>query len=134
MSITNLLEDLGKTVSFTVYPTAVLGNNFKKVTLLGILDYESAGQYLDVAVTSIAVYPTLPAGTIKDYTKYRFLKVRMADGTSKCVALEWIDKSTYQVHTGLTLIAEFPNVTASDADRIRAILAGNGITDVNMHF
>lgn len=134
MSVNNIFLDIGKTISFSVYAPAVLGTNFNKVTLLGILDYESAQSFLNVATKAIEVYPSLPANTIKDHTKYRYLKVKMADGKSTCIALEWIKESTYTVHTGLSLNVTIPNATSIDADRVRAILSANGYNDVTISF
>lgn len=134
MAINNIFADIGKTISFSVYAPAVLGNNFNKVTLLGILDYESAQSFINVATKSIEVYPSLPANTLKDYTKYRYLKVKMGDGKSTCVALEWINESTYTVHTGLDMTVTISNASALDAERVRAILAANGYTNLTIGF
>lgn len=47
------------------------------------------------------------------------------------MAIEWIDKSTFVVHEGVDIEFKIENANASDADRIREILAYNGFTAVS---
>ena len=122
--------DIGKVVSFSVYPVSLLGTGFQRVTILGILDYESAQQYINPAVMSVNVYPSLPQGTITDYTKYQYLKVKLANDTNTCVAIEWIDTSTYVVHHGVNITFTLNDAVASDVDKVRMILAANGYSNV----
>ena len=39
--------------SFDVYPTAVLGNGFKNVTVLAVMDQESANQLIDTTALHV---------------------------------------------------------------------------------
>lgn len=79
---------------------------------------------------SVNVYPTLPQGTITDYTKYQYLKVRLPNGNSTCIAIEWIDTSTYVVHQGVNIVFTIENAVATDVDKVRMILAANGFSNV----
>lgn len=77
------------------------------------------------------MYPSLPAGTSKDYQNYQFLKIKHSTGENGCVAIEWIDTATFVEHEGVNIEFRIENANASDADRIREILAFNGFTAVN---
>lgn len=87
--------------------------------------------YINVPVMAVNIYPSLPAGTNKNYQNYQYLKIRHANGETGCVAIEWIDKSTFVVHEGVDIEFKIENANASDADRIREILAYNGFTAVS---
>lgn len=120
-----------KTVSFNTHATSILGTNFNRVRVLGILDMESAMNYINVPILSVNIYPSLPAGTSKDYQNYQFLKIRFPSGDNGCLAIDWIDPSTFVVHEGVNIEFRVENANASDADRIREILAFNGFPAVN---
>lgn len=119
-----------KTVSFDTHAPALLGTNFKRVRVLGILDHETAMNYINVPIMAVNVYPSLPAGTPKDYQTYQYLKVRFPSGDTGCLAIEWIDTSTYVVHDGVNIEFKLLDANASDADRVREILAHNGFSAV----
>lgn len=126
-------DSIGKTVSFNTHATSVLGTNFNRVKVLGILDHESAMLYLNVPIVAVNVYPSLPSGTSKDYQNYQFLKIKHANGDNGCIAIEWINTSTFVVHEGVNIEFRVEDANASDADRIREILAFNGFEAVNFN-
>lgn len=126
-------DDIGKTVAFDVYPTATLGTTFDRVKLVAILDYEAANQYINVPVLAANVYATLPAGTLKDFTKYLFLKVILPDGKTTAVAVQWIDMTTYRIFDSINIDFTIENASGADVERIRKILASNGFTAVNFN-
>lgn len=118
-------------MSFNTHATAILGTNFKRVRVLGILDHESAMQYINVPIMAVNIYPSLPAGVSKNYQSYQYLKLRHQNGENSCVAIEWIDKSTFTIHEGVDIEFKIENANAADADRIREILAFNGFDAVS---
>ena len=120
-----------KTVSFNTHATAILGTNFKRVRVLGILDHESAMNYINVPIMAVNIYPSLPAGTTKNYQNYQYLKLRHQNGDTSCLAIEWIDKSTYVVHEGVDIEFRVEDANVADVDRIREILAFNGFEAVS---
>lgn len=126
-------ESIGKTVSFNTHATSVLGTNFNRVKVLGILDHETAMLYINVPIVSVNVYPSLPAGVSKDYQNYQFLKIKHTNGDNGCIAIEWIDNSTFVVHEGVNIEFRVEDANASDADRIREILSFNGFNAVNFN-
>lgn len=118
-------------MSFNTHATAILGTNFKRVRVLGILDHESAMNYINVPIMAVNIYPSLPAGTTKNYQNYQYLKLRHPNGDTSCIAIEWIDKSTYVVHEGVDIEFRVENANVADVDRIREILAFNGFDAVS---
>lgn len=129
MSITS--SDIGKSLTFTTRAPAILGSKYTALVLVGILDHESAMSMINVPVLAATVYPSLPEGTSKDYTRYQYLKFKKEDGGNLCVALEWIDLSTVVIHEGVSLSFKIENASRGDAEKIRKILAFNGYTAIN---
>lgn len=119
------LDSYGKVVSFEVYPIGHLGDIYKKVEVLSILDYETAKQYRDIAATAVAVYPTLPQGTPKDYTKYKYLKLKHTDGAISVLALEWVNSSTITEHQSVEIRISVIASGIDTVERIRNVLQAN---------
>lgn len=120
-------------MSFNTHATAILGTNFKRVRVLGILDHESAMNYINVPIMAVNIYPSLPAGTTKNYQNYQYLKLRHSNGETSCIAIEWIDKSTFTVHEGVNIEFRVEDANVADVDRIREILAFNGFEAVSFN-
>lgn len=113
---------IGKIVSFDTYAQYILGDKFTRCKVVGILDAETARHYHDIEALSIAIYSTLPEGTIKDYTQYQYLKVKLSNGNSTVVAIPWIKKDTLTIHTDVAINIRIDGINVSDIDTIRGIL------------
>lgn len=119
------LDSYGKVVSFDVYPVGHLGDIYNNVEILSILDYETAKQFRDIAATAVAVYPTLPQGTPKDYTKYKYLKLKHPDGAISVVALEWVNSSTIREHQTVEIHIAVVASGIDSIERVRTVLQSN---------
>lgn len=119
------LDSYGKVVSFDVYPVGHLGDIYNNVEILSILDYETAKQFRDIAATAVAVYPTLPQGTPKDYTKYKYLKLKHPDGAISVVALEWVNSSTIREHQTVEIHIAVIASGIDSIERVRTVLQSN---------
>lgn len=119
------LDSYGKVVSFDVHPVGHLGDIYKNVEILAILDYETAKQYRDIAATAVAVYPTLPQGTPKDYTKYKYLKLKHPDGSISAIAIEWVNTSTVVEHKSVEIQISVIASGIDSVERIRNVLQAN---------
>lgn len=117
---------IGKIVSFTVYPAAILGSAFNHVKVLGILDAASAFQFVDPASLHANVYPTLPGGTPNDYKAYTYVKIQFQNGEVTCVGMPWIETGSLTVHEGTTMRVTIYNTSASELQRLREALISNG--------
>lgn len=122
-------DHIGKLLSFTVYPVAILGSSFSNVTVLGLLDAASAFQFIDPAAMHVNVYPTLPVGVTNRYDSYLYAKLKLANGAITCVGLPWIDNSTIVVHSNLAFDVRIEDVDAPDYETLRNALLANGFNN-----
>lgn len=126
------LENIGKTISFEVYPSSKLGDKYRNVVLEGFLDYETAKLFDDINKLAVNVYPLLPEGTPKDYKQYKYVKVRHSNNAVSVLALEWINLDTV-VASKETIVTVQVSVDTLDAvDRLRKTLQGSGFTNITI--
>lgn len=118
--------------SFDTYDSVILGNNFKPVTIVSLMDYRIASNFADVQALHSMLYSSLPVGTQKDFTKLTYLLVRSKTGEEKVVAKEWIRTDTIKEHLELTASVTIRNVQVSDADVIRRALISAGFDDIEV--
>jgi hypothetical protein len=123
---------LGQILSFDVYPSAVLGDNFQNVTVLSLLDPQSANQIIDIVGMHANVYSSLPAGTPNDPTQYNYVKIRTASGQISALGMPWINESTITSTTNQTITAIVSGVTASDVQGVQNALIANGYTNISV--
>ena len=123
---------LKNTYSFSVYPSAILGNDFQKVTILGILDRETAETFTNVTVKLPLILPYLPAGSSKDPADYTYLTTRHSTGVVSVTAAEWIQYSTVTEYTETTARIAINKFPPDQVPLLREILIANGFTDFNI--
>lgn len=121
------LDSYGKIVSFQVYPIAILGDNYRTVKVLSIVDYATARIFTDVNNLSVSVYPSLPKGTPKDLKKYMYLKVEHLSGKISCVAIPWINLDTVIFHTDVLINVSIKLKHINDVETVRKLLLANNI-------
>ena len=121
------LNSYGKIVSFDVYPENILGDNYKTVKLLSIVDYATARLYSDVANIAISVYPSLPVGTPKDYKRYNYAKIEHSNGEVSCIALPWINSDTLVYHNDVIVTLKVKLDNINTVDTLRRLLVANNI-------
>lgn len=122
------LDSYGKVVSFETYASSILGDTFKSVKLLSIIDYDTARIYRDITNLAISVYPSLPVSTPKDYKKYNYAKVEHSNGDISCVALPWINSQTITYHTAVVATVKIKINDLGTVDTVRRLMASNNIT------
>lgn len=127
------LNSYGKVVSFEVYPVSILGDNFKTVKILSIVDYDTARLLFDPSTTAISVYPSLPTGTPKDYKKYKYLKLQHPNGAIECVALEWINLDTVIYHTDVMVTVKLKLDNIETIDKLRRLLLANNLIPLEIN-
>jgi hypothetical protein len=126
---------IGKTYSFAVYPTALLGNGFQNCKVLGVMDADSARRAgMDVEAQHARVYPTIPTsvGIPNDPNQYNYVQLMTAAGVRTILGIPWIDDSTVVEVTSQTITAVIGNVTPTDLTRIKQILANNNYNNVKL--
>ncbi len=117
---------LKQVYSFSVHPVALLGNNFRNVKVLALLDAESASQLINIQEAHANMYPYLPAGTPNNPNSYNYLKIRTVSGEITVLGLAWINDETVTVVTNSTITVKIGGVTPEDAVRVREALVQNG--------
>lgn len=126
--MTDLLQR-GAVVSFDVYPTATLGNNFKNVRIDGILDADLT-RYVngyDAPAMHNIVFPTLPQGSCPDnFAAYSYLKVTHANGEVSVVGVPYINMSTLVSKSVDSAVIKVSGIKLSDVPTMREALAGAG--------
>lgn len=126
------LNSYGKTASFEVYPVSVLGDGFKGVKVLSVIDYDTARMYADINSLAVIIYPTLPVATPKDFKKYKYLKVAHHDESVSCIALEWINLATVKFHNEVIVNIRVKLDDSTMTDTIRKLLLANNIVPMEM--
>lgn len=126
------LNSYGKLSSFEVYPTSTLGDNYKTVKVLAVVDYDTARIYTDVANLAVIVYPSLPALTPKDYKQYKYVKLQHLDGGISCVALEWINQDTVVFHTDVVATVRVKLKNIETVEILRRLLIANNLEAIDI--
>lgn len=119
---------LNNTVSFDLWPAAILGTSIKGARVQGILDGDSAKAIEDVISLHANVFPTLPPGTINRYDGYLYLKLKLMDGKVRVIGLPWIKEETYVEANTQRLQITIDGVSDTDLNTIRQALAANGFS------
>ncbi len=112
--------------NFEVFPSLLLGNNFKNVTILGIIHPSIAQNFLDLEAIHAQVYAYLPEGTPDNARGYDYVMIKSLSGDTTVLGMPWINQETIvNVESG-TMIVEILNVTSQDIQRVSDALAANG--------
>lgn len=128
--ITDIAE--GTRVSFEVIPDAYLSNEFKDVTLEGVVTAKVArqlGHDLDAAHQN--VYPSLIAAGVSlpnDPRQYNYAYVTFSNGEFTFVGVPWIRPGTIVSSSGKTLGLIFQNRDDRRRRRILEALSAIGET------
>lgn len=119
-----------KVYSFTLYPTTVIPGDFSNVTVMGIIDYDTALQSADIPSIHVNVYPYIKQyGVPDDPSQYDYIKVKLANGTITVLGLPWINQSTIVLVQSLSATILLEGVDANAYDRIYQALVNNGFNN-----
>lgn len=125
---------LKTTYSFEVYPAPIIGTTFKNVTVLGIIDRDTAETIINVATHHPAIYPYLPEGTVNNPDDYTYLKLRTENGDITVVAIEWIRENTIEELKSRHLVVDFPDFDPTKLSFLRELLAENNMPNYTLRF
>lgn len=117
---------LHKTYSFNVYPVSLLGDDFKNVTVLSVLGYQTARMFADVDAIHANVYPYLPAGSPSDPSTIDYVQLKTASGEQVILGIPWINEDTIELKESGRMSVLIEDVGSVDVARVRAALAQNG--------
>jgi hypothetical protein len=116
--------------SFDVFPAALLGTDYKNVTVLAIMDAATANREIDIQALHAQIYPMLPVGTPNDPYGYDYVKIKTTAGNVTILGIAWINDTTVTLVQSNTITAVIGNVSAVDVLRIRNALIQNGYNNI----
>lgn len=123
--------NLNDTVSFQVYPSAVIGTIFNYCKITAVLDYDSAKLRRDVDALHENCYPTLPVGVPDSPRQYFFLKVQLSSGEEVILGQPYIDANTIKVQGQQSVRFTVENIQADDLKTISSLLASAGYSAID---
>jgi hypothetical protein len=110
----------------------LLGTDFQNVTVLAILDYESALGLADIPAMHENVYPYLPAGSPRDPSTYDYLKIRTSAGRTVVLGMPWINESSITLVSSQKMLVTIDGVGSADIARVRTALNQNGYSAIKI--
>jgi len=119
------------TYSFDVYPATILGSAFQNVTILGILDYQSALSLADIDSLHVNVFPFLPAGLDDNPDATEYLKIRTSSGIETVLGLNWIREETIVEVQSLKGVFIVDGINSMDVAKIILAIQQNGYNNVS---
>lgn len=129
----NFTDMLGQTISFEVYPSAVIGTRFKNAIVRGIVDHSGVSEF-NPAVMHANVYSTIPTGNVvDDFRKYNYLRLELENGNTTFVGIPWIIANSVKIVSNQDLVITIPkHGSFEDQEFIKRMLLNNGITEFTM--
>lgn len=125
---------LNDTVSFQLYPSAIIGTVFNHCKITGVLDYDTAKAFQDIDALHANVYPTLPSNTPDDPRQYSFLKVLLPSGDTTIIGLPWVKEDSLIKHDQSRVRFTIENVSADDLKNINQLLTSRGYTAMEWEY
>lgn len=117
--------------NFDTYAPGVLGGSFKNVTVLAVMDRDTAARDVDVMALHVQVYPQLPPDSVPNSSAaYDYVKIRTSAGDETILGLAWIKPESVEIVQTRVITATIGDVGAADVSRIKSILAQNGYSTV----
>lgn len=121
--------EYGDIISFDVYPANIIGNNFKQVKLVSLVDVKMASMLgTDPFVLHKQVYSHVPTGQMpSSATDYLYAVVEFANGQRSVIGVPWINLSTLRVHRSNNVIFVTQNLTPQQIVMVREFFSANSI-------
>lgn len=116
----------GQRFSFDVYPSMMLGNNFKNVKMIGIFDATMARSFADIDSLHANVYPTLPPGSPDNPNDYSYMRVQHIGGEYTLLGIPYIKPDSVKISGSQRIILTFENKNEEDLQNINLALSAVG--------
>ena len=117
---------VGKTYNFETIAPGILPSAFKNAYLLGELTFETASRQDNIDLKYRQIFPILPPGSLDNPKKQRWFNFKAENGSEVILCGQWISESSVVEVSSISLDIHVANVTAADAQRIRALLNSAG--------
>lgn len=121
----------GSTVRFNTLAPGVLGANRDNVTVVAVLDMDTAAVLADVRSKHAQVrnyIPNLPQSA----GSYSYVKLRYGNGDTEILGVPWIDADSIEVITSRKLVLTINDVSESTEQLVRQALLQNGISNFTL--
>jgi len=122
---------------FEVYTISILGNDFKKVEILGYFPFETAILLAgDLEPIHAEIYSTglLPIGTPNDPRQYNYYRVKKNNGDITILGEVWIKNSSITEVASKTAKITIPNTSTGDLIRLKDVFSQMGYKDYDIEF
>lgn len=121
---------IGNHYSFSTYAPAILGQEYTKMRLMAIGNYQLASMFdnVDIKLNNIISY--LGDDASSDASKDTYLVFKSDAGTTYVFGTTWINLNTLEVTTSQVITVTVESVSSDDAARIRQVLALAGYNKV----
>lgn len=122
---------IGDNISFTIYPSAIIGTTFNFCSILAVLDYSTANNFIDADSLHSNVYPTLPDTVPNNPSQYSYLKIQLPSDQTTIIGLPWVDAASIVKHGESRVKFTIEQVNSDDLNKINLLLSANGYNAVN---
>lgn len=124
--MTVLSDLIGASVDLETYAPEILGDKFRRCKILAILDYEDANRYTKANTLHATLLPKLPKGTTTDYTELKYLKIKLNNGETTALAVDWVILDNIsKVDTYRRVTIKLDSVSLEEENRLRKLLISN---------
>lgn len=125
--------NIGDTISFQVYPSVLLGNQFNDVVVQSVVNADTARMLgFDFVSMHANVFPTLPESSPDNPNQYNYLVVRLQSGGTQIVGLPWIREETIVSRVTTSVFVEIIGAGTVDVPAIVNALSSNGYRSNNV--
>ena len=129
---TNFKDLIGKVVSFQLYPSAIVTDDFTNCKIIAVGSHESASGFISPARLHSTIYATLPEGTPNDYRAYEYVLIKKQDNTITAVGIPWVKDNSVVIVGSIELHATIRNKTIEDIELLRKVLMENNFSDIDI--
>jgi hypothetical protein len=124
---------IGSTVKFDTAAPAVLGANRQNVTVVAVLDLDTAMLLGDVRAKHAQVKNFL-TDLPQSASAYNYVKLRYGNGDVEVLGIPWIKNDTIEVITDRKLVITINNIADSTENLVKQALLQNGISDFKIEY
>jgi len=124
---------IGSTVKFDTLAPAVLGASRQNVTVVAVLDLDTAQMLRDVRAKHAQVKNYLP-DLPQTASAYNYVKLRFGNGDIEVLGVPWINHESIEVITDRKLVITINNIADSTENLVKQALLQNGISDFKIEY
>lgn len=128
-----ITDHIGSAVRFDTAAPSVLGANRANVTVVAVLDLDTAMLLSDVRSKHAQVKNYLQS-LPQSAGSYSYVKLRYSNGDVEVLGVPWIKNDTIEVITNRKMVITIPSITDSTENLVKQALLQNGISDFKIEY